>query len=305
MSCRECFGTIDKSLSAPILIDRSSLVLINYSVHSSDSREAKYWITLIRKRLITITMATLIIFNFISIFCASTSTYAPILVLSQVGVLLTKLLWTVKYSGRKCIYTIGHLYKNPQTKFLINISKPFFFPIVIFCGCIKSILSGVKATTLSNLLHFLVKEMVVCASYSFIFSNVMKSQSNLVICGLNFQVLSTILNGSGFYFWNKPLFWTCLSFSLLMKVGEKTAKVVIINNLFKDAVSVVSIATGVVCAYVMGEHAQRPYWVLAAQDWHTFAPCLSPSAVRDRGEALLICHKQSNRGSQRWRPEEK
>lgn len=72
-----------------------------------------------------------------------------------------------------------------------------------------------------------------------------------------------------------------------------------INNLFQDAVSFVSIATGVVCAYVMGEHAQRPYWVLAAQDWHTFAPCLSPSAVRDRGEALLICHKQSNRGSQR------
>lgn len=85
-----------------------------------------------------------------------------------------------------------------------------------------------------------------------------------------------------------------------------------INNLFQDAVSFVSIATGVVCAYVMGEHARRPYWVLAAQDWHTFAPCLSPSAVRDRGEALLICHKQSNRGSQKadtekhvWRKNER
>ncbi len=81
--------------------------------------------------------------------------------------------------------------------------------------------------------------------------------------------------------------------------AAKADKVVIINNLFQDAVSVVSIATGVVCAYVMGEHAQRPYWVLAAQDWHTFTPCLSPSAVRDSGEALLICHKLSNRGSQK------
>lgn len=56
--------------------------------------------------------------------------------------------------------------------------------------------------------------------------------------------------------------------------------------------------TEVVCAYVMGDHAQRPYCALAAQDWHTFSPCLSPSVVHDRGEALLICHKQSNTDSQ-------
>lgn len=70
MGCRECFGTIDKSLSSPILVNRTSLVLINYFVHSSDSREAKYWITLIRKRFVTITMATpiTVLVYFISIF---------------------------------------------------------------------------------------------------------------------------------------------------------------------------------------------------------------------------------------------
>jgi len=90
MGCRECFGTVDKSLSSPILLNRSSLVLINYSVHS-DSREEKYWITLIRKRFITITMVTLIIF--LVYFISITSTYSLIHILSQVqGVLLkTKL----------------------------------------------------------------------------------------------------------------------------------------------------------------------------------------------------------------------
>jgi len=91
MGCRECFGTVDKSLSSPILLNRSSLVLINYSVHSSDSREEKYWITLIRKRFITIAMVTLIIF--LVYFISITSTYSLIHILSQVqGVLLkTKL----------------------------------------------------------------------------------------------------------------------------------------------------------------------------------------------------------------------
>lgn len=87
----------------------------------------------------------------------------------------------------------------------------------------------------------------------------------------------------------------------MFKDNAKKKKKFNINNLFHDAVSFVSIGTGVVCAYVMGEHARRPYWVLAVQDWHTFTPCLSPSAVRDRGEALLICLKQSNKDSQRWR----